>query len=89
VIQYDGLVRPLAWSIDMQKHMYIYYGDDLGLGEISRSIIVGTKLVTAEIADACRESFKTENGTYHYQAEYRKEVFAYLAGEGVKVPIAN
>ena len=70
----------------MEKHLYIYYSEFLG--EFGRSVMAGTG-VSAEALEACTESFTTENGTYHYQAEYRKEAFAYLTEQGVNVPIIS
>ena len=70
----------------MEKHLYVYYGEFLG--EFGLSVMAGSG-ITTEAIEACTESFTTENGTYHYQAEYRKEAFAYLEKQGVKVPITN
>jgi hypothetical protein len=75
----------------MEKHLYIYYGDALGLGEtdLTKPTIAAGKSVASLFVEACTESFTTENGTYHYQPEYRKEAFAYLEKQGVKVPITS
>jgi hypothetical protein len=65
----------------MERHVCIYFHPELGM-----CTIVG-KAILAKHLEVCSESFSQENVVYHYQAEHKDEVIAYLETKGVKVPV--
>jgi hypothetical protein len=76
----------------VEKHLYVVFGDVLGMGKTEEDLklpAIATGRAGLPFADICSESFTTENGTYHYQPEYRLEALAYLASKGVKIPQPN